>query len=189
MRICSFGAQRGDQISRIIIDGYNVIGLSHRDIDRAREDFIQLLIRYRAAIDHDITAIFDGYMHGPALEQRIVRGKVEIIFTRLGEKADDAIKRIISRDRREWIVVSSDRDVISHAWSLDSVPVRSEVFHGAVLRRLSAHARDIATGGRDVWTAFAPSARDEEDDNVSRKGNPRMQSRRQRSVARALRKL
>lgn len=51
-----------------------------------------------------------------------------MIYSRLGEKADLVIKRVTSSERHEWIVVSSDRDIANHAWSVNSVPVPSETF-------------------------------------------------------------
>lgn len=185
---CSFKAPRGSLISHIIIDGYNVIGVLHRHVDKAREDLVQLLIRYRAVSGHSITVVFDGYAQGPSAEQRSVRGNVEIIYTRLGESADDAIKRIIADDRREWIVVSSDRDVSSYAWSVGSVPIRSEVFMDAIQNRLSAEGSNSACHSQSI---FLSSARREGDDEAPaiHKGNPRRQSRKERSLARILRKL
>lgn len=38
------------------------------------------------------------------------------------------IKRIISAERQEWIVVSSDREIANHAWSSNSTPIPSEAF-------------------------------------------------------------
>lgn len=38
------------------------------------------------------------------------------------------VKRIISAERHEWIVVSSDREIANHAWSINSTPIPSETF-------------------------------------------------------------
>lgn len=165
-----------------------MIGVLHRDMDRAREDLVQLLIRYRGVADHGITVVFDGYMQGPAAERRSVRGNVEVIYTRLGETADDAIKRILSADRREWIVVSSDRDVISNAWSAGSVPVRSEVFMEAVLNRLAAEGSGSSPDNEGASPSTAWREGHDEAPGI-RRGNPRTQSRKEKSVARILKKL
>ncbi len=39
------------------------------------------------------------------------------------------IKRIISTERQEWIVITSDRDIASEAWRCGSIPISSEVFY------------------------------------------------------------
>ena len=103
---------------------------------------------------------------------------MKVIFSRLGEKADSVIKRIISAERREWIVVSSDREVADHAWATDCVPVPSEVF-----------LRFLESGG----TSSGPSPSEEEGDDRQlerqRKGNPRMLSKKEKAMNRVLGKL
>lgn len=77
---------------------------------------------------HDITVVFDGWKGGEGKESLTKRGGIKIIYSRLGEKADSVIKRIISAERHEWIVVSSDREIANHAWSISSTPIPSETF-------------------------------------------------------------
>lgn len=86
------------------------------------------MIEYRRRKDHDITVVFDGWKGGEGKESHTKRGCVRIIYSRLGEKADNVIKRIISAERHEWIVVSSDREIANHAWAINSTPVPSETF-------------------------------------------------------------
>jgi predicted RNA-binding protein with PIN domain len=100
---------------------------------------------------------------------------VKIIYSRIGDKADTVIKRILSSHRREWIVITSDRDIADHAWSAGSIPVTSEAF--------------LSVFQRHVW-----SVHDEEEDRDDypgdrRKGNPRQLSRKDKAVRRALQKL
>lgn len=128
--------------------------------------------------EHDITVVFDGWKGGGSAENYSVRGRVRTIYSRLGEKADSVIKRIISSDKREWIVVSSDRDIAAHAWATDSVPVPSETF----MEILEKPARQYQE---------ADEAEDDEDYgiNISRKGNPGRLSKKERAIQRALSKL
>jgi len=122
--------------------------------------------------------VFDGWKAGGGTESSSVRGGVRIIYSRLGEKADSVIKRVVSTERREWIVVSSDREIASHAWSLGSTPLPSEEF----LPFLRSQGRDER--GKD-WA----EGEDDEEESTSRTGNPNRLSKRERAVRRALGKL
>ncbi len=125
--------------------------------------------------------VFDGWKGGGASESVSTRGGVRIIYSRLGEKADSVIKRIVSTDKRQWIVVSSDREVASHAWSSGSVPVPSEEFLPLIEAAGGLHSRG------DV-----PAKEGHEDEGVSfecRKGNPHTPSRKEKALKRALGKL
>lgn len=134
-----------------------------------------MLIEYRKARGHDITVVFDGWKTGEAQEQKFVVGRVKIIYSRIGDKADAVIKRLLSSHRREWIVVTSDRDIADHAWSTGSIPVTSEDFLNAIER----HALFFSDGEEE----------ENEYDGHRRKGNPRQLSRREKAVRRALQKL
>ena len=136
---------------------------------------IDSLIEYKKKKAHDITVVFDGWKTGEAQENHLVIGGIKVIYSRIGEKADFVIKRTISCERREWIVVTSDRDISNHAWSLGSIPVSAGDF-------LKAIERD------------GPSYLDEEeyeDEYIKprRKGNPRKPSKKDKAVRRALSKL
>ncbi len=119
--------------------------------------------------------MFDGWKTGEAQEQKLVVGGVKIIYSRIGDKADAVIKRLLSSHRREWIVVTSDRDIADHAWSTGSIPVSSEDFLNAIQR----HA------------LFFSDEEEEENEYYDhrRKGNPRQLSRKEKAVRRALQKL
>lgn len=103
-------------------------------------------------------------------------GGIKVIYSRLGEKADSVIKRIISREKREWIVISSDRDIMAYAWSCGSVPVSSEKFQSIIEK-----TGESFTGEYELL--------DEDDHIVHRKGNPRKLSRKEKALMRVIRKL
>ena len=146
----------------------------HKELETERNKLVDLLIEYRKRKGHYIVVVFDGWKAGGATENSSVRGGVRIIYSRLGEKADSVIKRMVSTERREWIVVSSDREIASHAWSLGSVPLTSEEFI-PVLR----------SKGRDD----RKEEEDDEEEGLPRTGNPNKLSKRERAVRRALGKL
>lgn len=115
-------------MAALIIDGYNVIGVMHKDLEGERQRLIDMLIEYRKAKGHDITVVFDGWKDGSHSETRIGMGGITVIYSALGTKADAVIKRIISEERKAWIVISSDRDIAAHAWAEGSTPIKSEDF-------------------------------------------------------------
>lgn len=171
-------------MSNIIIDGYNVIGIFHKDMQKARDDFIELLINYKKYKDHDITVVFDGYKSGDREERLSFKGGIRVIFSRLGEKADDVIKRIISKDKKEWIVVSSDKDIASYAWSINCIPLSSETFLMYIMKKQDYKIYN------DNKFEDAFIQKDEEEINHSNlKGNPFKLSKKQKALKRVLNKL
>lgn len=161
-------------------------------MEKARDEFLDLLINYRNIRQHDITVVFDGYRNGASAEQVAVRSRIKIIYSRLGERADDVIKRIISTDRKEWIVVSSDRDIINFAWSVNSVPLQSDKFFKTVSRQVEEKGHAEMHGASDKEGAEKLSYSDFEDDfewHQIQKGNPHKLSKKEKAVRRALSKL
>jgi hypothetical protein len=161
--------------TRIIIDGYNAIGIHHKDLKKQREMLIEALIDFRKRRGHDITVVFDGWKTGEGQENQSVSGGIRVIYSRIGEKADVVIKRIISTVIRQWIVVSSDRDIANHAWSVGSVPVPAEDFIRVLERQGPTYTSD--------------EQEDHEDVTPRRKGNPRQLSKKEKALARVISKL
>lgn len=137
------------------------------------------MIEYKRQKGHDIVVVFDGWKGGTGTESSLNRGAVKIIYSRLGEKADNVIKKVISSDRREWIVVSSDRDIASYAWSVGSIPISS----GAFLQFIEKINR------ADKETEGFKEAEDDSGLNMHRKGNPKRPSKKEKAIQRALSKL
>ncbi|HAK89813.1 MAG: hypothetical protein A2077_02055 [Nitrospirae bacterium GWC2_46_6] len=155
-------------------------------MEKARDSFIELLISYKKLKAHDITVVFDGHKSGAGTEHVSVSGGVKIIYSRLGERADDVIKRIVSTDKKEWIVVSNDRDIVNHAWSMNSIPVSSERFFEIVSKRSGQ-----AVSGTREYSDADLSYKDAEYDDYPdvQKGNPYRLSKKEKAVRRALGKL
>jgi predicted RNA-binding protein with PIN domain len=150
------------------------------------------MIRYKRSKPHDITIVFDGHKTGRGNESAAVRGGVAVIYSGLGERADDVIKRVITRDRREWIVVTSDKDIVHHAWSVNSIPVPSDEFAGIVIKETGVKSALQEDGYHTDMLMESGEGKDlDEDDENSRawQGNPHKLSKREKSVRRALNKL
>lgn len=137
---------------------------------------IDALIEYGKRKSHDLTVVFDGWRTGQGQESRTVIGGVKVIYSRIGDKADSVIKRMISAERREWIVVTSDREIADHAWSTGSIPVSSDDF-------LSALSTKDLSGIEDE------DEDEEEYIEPRRKGSPRQLSKKEKAIKRALSKL
>ncbi len=155
-------------------------------MENARDSFVDLLIRYRKIKAHDITVVFDGHKSGAGTEHVSVSGGVKIIYSRLGERADDVIKRIVSTDKKEWIVVSNDRDIVNHAWAADCIPVSSERFSEIVSKR-AGQAVSETMEHPDADLSYKDSEYD--DYPNAQKGNPYRLSKKEKAIRRALGKL
>src|SRR4030043_1170242 len=157
-------------ISSIIIDGYNLIGIQHKDLENQRNKLIESLIEYHKKKGHDITVVFDGWKTGGARENQSVIGGIKGIYSRMGEKADYVIKRIISSERAGWGVVTSDRDIAAHAWSSGSVPISSEDFLSIIKKEQSEES------------VLYEEDSEEEYVELSRKGNPKKLSKKEKAI-------
>jgi uncharacterized protein len=160
-----------------------VIGIFHKDMEKARDGLIAVLAGYRKIKDHEITVVFDGYKSGMASQSISYKGNVKVIYSRLGESADDVIKKTVSQERREWIVVTADRDIADHAWSVGSVPVPPERFMDIVTRQ------GPETGDSLIRESAVYDKDEEGEEGRPRHGNPHMLSKKEKALRRVLGKL
>ncbi len=169
-------------MSSILIDGYNLIGIAHKDLEKARNDLVRDLREYANAKGHSITVVFDGWKDGRAEETRSRSDSVTVIYSRLGEKADSVIRRLITSSAGHWIVVSSDREISDFAERKDLAAVTSQEFEKKLYAVLSRN--------REEHTSPPGDEDDEYDHKPSpRRGSPRILSKRERKKVQALRKL
>lgn len=166
----------------IIIDGYNLMGIFHRELEKERSLLIEKLIKYHEVKKHQIVLVFDGHKSGEPGRSIIDRGSIKVVYTRLSETADDFISSFIRSSRAQWVVVSSDRSVQREAWSSNCIPVDAENFEKALTRAINKN--DISP----VETCEIL-----EDDSiyegVNRKGNPRQLSKKQKALMRIMKNL
>ncbi len=163
-------------MSVIIIDGYNLIGIQHRDLRKEREGIIAQLIAYKKLRGHDITVVFDGWKSGGHREEHSMTGGIHVIYSRLGDRADDLIRKMLVQDGKERIVITTDREISRHAWSAGAVPVPSDLFR----IRMEQHA--MLLSGERRRTSNDDSA-------VPQKGNARRPSKKDKALLRVLSKL
>jgi predicted RNA-binding protein with PIN domain len=141
-----------------------------------REELIRLLAKYKKLKGHEITVVFDGWKAGGLREETFITEGVKVIYSRLGEKADAVIKKSITREKKEWIVISSDRDVMAYTWSQGFVPVASEKFQSLI-----ENADRNLTGEYDLLY--------EDESDIPRKRGSRTPSRKEKALLRILKKL
>ncbi|MBI5055173.1 MAG: NYN domain-containing protein [Nitrospirae bacterium] len=168
-------------MSHILIDGYNLIGTAHWNLEKARNDLVQKLYDYAQIKGHSLTVVFDGWKDGKLTETRTKIGKVTIIYSKLGEKADQVIRLLISAAATPWIVVSSDREIYDFAEKKDFVALTSDEFEKKLQAALDASKREEEeTPDADDEAAMVPARQ---------KGNPKKQSKTEKKKSEALKKL
>jgi predicted RNA-binding protein with PIN domain len=119
----------------LIIDGYNLlhvnrslIRLNSTQLQWERDRLIDQLSAYQKLKPCGITVVFDGWQGGWSTEKRERKGGIEIIFSRLEEKADEVIKRLVKEKGSGAIVITSDRDVARFAERMAVSVISSEQF-------------------------------------------------------------
>ena len=166
----------------VLIDGYNLMakmdGL-RGNLEAQRERFLQALSQYRAQKYHEVIVVFDGEKGGWGTESHERTMGIIIVFSRLGEKADDVIKKMVRDDDVEYTVITSDKEVASFAETYGHTAIPSEDF----IPKL--RIRGNLTSGE--WKA-------EDDDDyrpvtVKKKGNPHKLSKAARKRKQKLERL
>jgi len=86
----------------LLVDGYNIIGawaelrhLQKGQLEDARNLLIERMAEYQAYTGWRVIVVFDAYlMRG--VESKMKQHKVEVIFTRENETADECIERLVT---------------------------------------------------------------------------------------------
>jgi predicted RNA-binding protein with PIN domain len=167
--------------NHIIIDGYNLIGLREglgSDLELKREQLIEELATYRNIKKLAVTIVFDGWETGTLRESKATIRGIKVVFSRRGEKADQVIGRMVSKERERCIVVTSDRAVQERAVSEGAVTVSSEEFYQLLIMANYSH-NETFTEEDDFGSITA----------TKKKGNPRRLSKAERKKKRKLKKL
>ena len=174
----------------ILIDGYNLIGIGHGNLENARSDIINKLQKYSIIKKHNITLVFDGWKSGRKDQTRVKNRHVTVIYSRLGETADTVIKKILSVSVKPWIVISSDREVSDFAANKDFAAVTSEEFEEKLYSALQINQEDFTYDDSSYKDELIKYYEDQfESPPAPIKGNPRKLSKKQKKKLQALKKL
>jgi predicted RNA-binding protein with PIN domain len=173
----------------IIVDGYNLIRQSGtfrhsemKSLEEGRNALIRSLVGYRQLRGHRITVVFDGWVGGSPTEERALAGGVEIIYSRLGEKADEVIKRLLGKGSEEILVVTSDREIVTFAARRGKTAVASAAFDALLEQSAAGSFAADASGAENG---------DDDDDRtgMKRKGPSRRLSKQKRAALARFKKL
>ncbi|NDJ62926.1 MAG: NYN domain-containing protein [Chloroflexi bacterium] len=127
-----------------LIDGHNLIG-QLPDISLADPNdeakLVQKLMGFTARTQRRCVVVFDAGITGG--RSRMSTRMVEVVFAPRGTSADHIMLQRIAdaRDTQYWVVVSSDREVLSAARRRRMRAVRSTDFVG-MMRPQLAHDKD-----------------------------------------------
>lgn len=174
----------------IIVDGYNLIRQSdafrhseRKSLEEGRNALIRSLAGYRKLRGHRMTVVFDGWVGGSPTEERDLAYGVEIIYSRLGEKADEVIKRLLGKGSEEILVVTSDREIAVFATRRGKTAIASAAF--------DALLEQSAEGSSPADVPGATEGDDDNDDRtgIKRKGPSRRLSKQKRTALARIRKL
>lgn len=132
----------------IIVDGYNYIGRSQKlrlNDPKARDTIISLFGQYCRKTRKSLTVIFDGTYSVNLANRKRQYGRVKVIYTSPVSSADDLIKKMIRerspQQRKGFLIVTSDEDIVQCAKDHCVAWVRSEDFEQTVHRTLTARSK------------------------------------------------
>ena len=114
-----------------LIDGHNLIPKVGLRLDSPDDEMelVAILQEFARLKRQQVEVYFDGAPIGYDGTRKL--GTVRVHFVRLGQTADNAIRARLNnmaKDARNWIVVSSDREVQSSAHVVHAQTVSSEEF-------------------------------------------------------------
>lgn len=150
-------------------------------LEAGRNALIGLVSLYKKKKGHKVTVVFDGWENGSPMEEHDFASGVYIIYSRLGEKADDVIKRMAQSKGEDIVVVTSDRDIITFVERKEGAAISPREFEGKI--------SDIQEGRKD---SFMGREDDEDEDNAERfnkKGPAKRLSRKKKNDLARLKKL
>lgn len=86
----------------LLVDGYNMIGawpqlkdLKENSFEEARDLLIQKMAEYQSYTGFRVIVVFDAHLV-KGIEKKKVNHRVEVIFTRENETADERIEKLVS---------------------------------------------------------------------------------------------
>ena len=148
----------------ILVDGYNVILRSprlrpgeNRTLRESRDKLVNLLAWMMGANNVRFVVVFDGTQEGGP---DVPAGRVQVIFSRPPEKADDVIRRWVEKysgGHEDVSVVTSDIEVARHARANGAEVSLSDIF-------LASAMGDI---GREEGEGGKPATEEADDKPVS----------------------
>jgi uncharacterized protein len=168
----------------IIIDGYNLMHASSyfgefQELEKNRTRMIQDLAQYKKTQSHKILLVFDAYKAGDRHETAEGFGGVNIIYTRLGETADEKIIKLAEEYREQAFIITNDKKIIQDSEIHGATSLSSEKFEARVLQSIMQEQIGFFDDEEDTPTTLS----------TKKKGNPRKLSKKERQKRKKLKKL
>ena len=130
----------GVEARLVIVDGYNLILRSPRlkpgagrTLRESRDKLVNLLSWMMGANDSRFVVVFDG---AEAAGRDEASGRVQVLYSRPPEKADDVIRRMVEKrvgGDEHITVVTADIEVARHARAMGADIAISDLFLASVL--------------------------------------------------------
>lgn len=149
----------------LLIDGYNLlhsgrtlVNLTALQLQKERDRLIDQLSLYRQVKSLEILVVFDGWQGGWSTEKREKKKGIDLIFSKVGEKADEVIKRLMKEKGSGVVVVTSDREISRYGEKFSIPVIPSGLFwekiEGTSFERFKEHqAEDGEERGRQKGSA------------------------------------
>ena len=134
---------------KLIIDGYNLLGVRgpiRADMEHDRAHLIHELGRYAKRKHHQLMVVFDGWKSGDPCEGQQSMSGITVIFSKLGERADQVIQRLCVEYGSNAVVVSSDREISDYARSQGNFTISAQEFEQRLRQTSSTETRRPAKG-------------------------------------------
>jgi predicted RNA-binding protein with PIN domain len=137
-----------------------------------------------------MTVVFDGWRGGWVTEKRERKKGIDLIFSKLGETADEVIKRLVKERGSGAVVVTSDRDISRYAQRLSVAVIPSDQFRERIDHSsLQGEAPRLQGGASSRLAREGREAFEEEETGSSKKGPSRRLSKKEKRLRAALKKL
>ena len=133
-----------DMAQRLIIDGYNLLGVRgpiRADMEQERTQLVHELGRYAKRKHHQLIVVFDGWKSGDPCEGQQSMSGITVIFSKLGERADQVIQRLCVEYGTKAVVVSSDREISDHARTQGNFTINVQEFEQRLRQTPSTETR------------------------------------------------
>lgn len=151
---------------RILVDGYSLLHAwpelaagRPRHSAAARDELVQVLTRYQDAIGTPITVFFDGAGGPPDAPRNESSARVEVLFSRAGQTADQMIERAAHRFQPygEVLAVSDDTAERETVIALGGSASSCLNFIADIDRALAELAEDVKRHNRTERNRFQRS--------------------------------
>ena len=166
----------------LIIDGYNLLHVNRTlvplnpiHLQRERERLVDQLSAYRGLRQIEITVVFDGWQGGWSTEKKERKKGISLVFSKLGEKADEVIKRLVREKGSGVTVVTSDREISRYVERMAIAVIPADQFKEKMENALLKGEKDFQE--------------EDERGGEKKKGPSRMLSKKEKRMRSALKKL